>query len=216
MAVRARRGLHVAMAQQALHAMSDAEPAQDAHDRAAARSVRSESALEHPGDLVRAPARMLIAQRENRENDVLTGATRTRIGPPALLDQAKRTKLPIAPQPLCPVCRETPNSSQNAERLLPFCAARSTNCSFKLMVRCSFQGIHLLNTVNDVLTLLCQRCPGTAPASSVGGQSAVLRGDLGYWKRGGMDDGLGFDGGRLRDRLAAPEPEAGEGTEGRR
>src|SRR4051794_16485373 len=31
------------------------------------------------------------------------------------------------------------------------------------MVRCSFQGIHLLNTVNDVLTLLCQRCPGTAP-----------------------------------------------------
>src|SRR5438094_8490507 len=30
------------------------------------------------------------------------------------------------------------------------------------MVRCSFQGIHLLNTVNDVLTLLCQRCPGTA------------------------------------------------------
>jgi hypothetical protein len=50
-------------------------------------------------DLVRAPARMLIAQRENRENDVLTGATRARIGPPALLDQAKRTKLPIAPQP---------------------------------------------------------------------------------------------------------------------
>src|SRR2546425_7239644 len=44
-----------------------AEPAQDAHDRAAARSVRSESALEHPGDLVRAPARMLIAQRENCE-----------------------------------------------------------------------------------------------------------------------------------------------------
>src|SRR5438132_4135468 len=33
------------------------------------------------------------------------------------------------------------------------------------MVRCSFQGIHLLNTVNDVLTLLCQRCPGTAPAA---------------------------------------------------
>src|SRR2546423_8146796 len=100
MAVCARRGLHVAMAQQALHAMSDAEPAQDAHDRAAPRSVRSESALEHPGDLVRAPARMLIAQRENRENDVLTGATRARVGPPALLDQAKRTKLPIAPQPL--------------------------------------------------------------------------------------------------------------------
>src|SRR5882672_376418 len=45
---------------------------------------------------------MLIAQRENRENDVLTGATRARIGPPALLDQAKRTKLPIAPQPLVP------------------------------------------------------------------------------------------------------------------
>src|SRR5437764_155832 len=68
-----------------------------------------------------------------------------------------------APNHLCPVCRETPNSSQSAERLLPFCAARSTNCSFKLMARCSFQGIHLLNTVNDVLTLLCQRCPGTAP-----------------------------------------------------
>src|SRR5438067_7262758 len=33
------------------------------------------------------------------------------------------------------------------------------------MVRCSFQGIHLLNTVNDVLTLLCQRCPGTAPTA---------------------------------------------------
>src|SRR2546421_8436126 len=79
-----------------------AEPAQDAHDRAAARSLRSKSALEHPGDLVRAPARMLIAQRENRENDVLTGATRARIGPPALLDQAQRTKLPIAPQPLVP------------------------------------------------------------------------------------------------------------------
>src|SRR5438876_1072977 len=29
-----------------------AEPAQDAHHRAPARSVRSESALEHPGDLV--------------------------------------------------------------------------------------------------------------------------------------------------------------------
>jgi len=32
-------------------------------------------------------------------------------------------------------------------------------------VRCSFQGIHLLNTVSDVLTLLCQRCLGTAPTT---------------------------------------------------
>src|SRR5438270_6959855 len=40
------------------------------------------------------------------------------------------------------------------------------------MVRCSFQGIHLLNTVNDVLTLLCQRCPGTAPTQ--GGQSRYV------------------------------------------
>jgi len=47
--------------------------------------------------------------------------------------------------------------------LLPFWTTRSTNCSFKLMARCSFQGIHLLNTVSDVLTLFCQRCPGTAP-----------------------------------------------------
>jgi hypothetical protein len=71
-----------------------AEPAQDAHDCAAARSVRSKTALQHARDLVRAPARMLIAQRENRENDVLAGAARARVGPPALLDEAERTELP--------------------------------------------------------------------------------------------------------------------------
>src|SRR5712664_3688712 len=79
-----------------------AEPAQDAHDRAAARSVRSKTALQHPRDLVRAPARMLIAQRENRENDVLTGTARARVGPPALLDQAQRSELPVPSQPLVP------------------------------------------------------------------------------------------------------------------
>ena len=64
---------------------------------------------------------------------------------------------------LCPVCREIPNSRHRSVTLLPVTDARSTNCSFKLMARCSFQGIHPLNTVSDVLTLWCQRCPGTAP-----------------------------------------------------
>ncbi len=72
-----------------------AEPAQDAHDGAAARRVCSKTALQHARDLVRPPARMLIAQRENRENDVLAGAGRARVGPPALLDQAERTELSI-------------------------------------------------------------------------------------------------------------------------
>ena len=35
-------------------------------------------------------------------------------------------------------------------------------------------------------------------------------------ERGGMDDGLGCDDGRFRDRVAALEPEAGEDAEARR
>src|ERR1700738_2852155 len=112
-------------APRALAPLHFAEPAQDAHDGAAAPSGRRQTALQHARDLVRAPARMLIAQRENRENDVLTGTARARVGPPALLDQAQRSR--YRRSHLCPVCRETPNSSQSAERLLPFCAARSTN-----------------------------------------------------------------------------------------
>src|SRR3984893_8580980 len=89
-------------APRALAPLHFAEPAQDAHDGAAARSVRRKTALQHARDLVRAPARMLIAQRENRENDVLTGTARARVGPPALLDQAQRSELPVPSQPLVP------------------------------------------------------------------------------------------------------------------
>ena len=41
------------------------------------------------------------------------------------------------------------------------------------------------------------------------GGSAARR--LGVRKRGGMDDGLGFDGGRLRDRIAVAGTETGAG-----
>src|SRR3954466_5561990 len=78
---------------------------------------------------------------------------------------------------LCPVCREIPNSAHSSVRLLPFRTAHSTNWSFKLMARCSFQGIHPLNTVSDVLTLLCQRCPGTAPVSGLVVVTSI-RGDV--------------------------------------
>src|SRR2546428_7266723 len=53
-------------------------------------------------------------------------------------------------------------------------------------------------------------------ASSIGGQAAVIRGDLGIRKRRGMDDGLGFDGGRLRDRIAVAGTETGADAEARR
>src|SRR5256885_2312770 len=77
-----------------------ADAAQDAHDGAPAGSVWPQIALQHARDLVRTPARMLIAQRENREDDVLAGAARARVGPPALLDQAEGPELPVASQPL--------------------------------------------------------------------------------------------------------------------
>src|SRR5205085_1141033 len=78
------------------------EAPQGARDRALAWSGGSESLDPHARDLVRAPARMLIAQLEDGEHHVLAGAARGRVRTSALLDQAERSQLPIAAQPLVP------------------------------------------------------------------------------------------------------------------
>jgi len=82
---------------------------------------------------------------------------------PGQADQASDSaRNPLVPR--LPRGRRTPRKS--AERFAGLFLRRSlheTAVSNNSWCGCSFQGIHLLNTVNDVLTLLCQRCPGTAP-----------------------------------------------------
>src|SRR2546421_6083341 len=53
-------------------------------------------------------------------------------------------------------------------------------------------------------------------ASGMGGPGGGGTRRPGVCERGRMDDGLGFDGGRVRHRFAALEPQAGENTEARR
>src|SRR5207248_2040018 len=83
-------------------ALHFAEASQSARDRALARSGGTESRDQNSRDLVRAPARMLIAELEDRKDHVLTGTPGDAVGTSALLDETKRSQLAIAAQPLVP------------------------------------------------------------------------------------------------------------------
>src|SRR6516225_8258864 len=73
---------------------------EDARYGALARRVLAQRAPKHPGDLVRSPGLVLVAQLEDADDDLLAGAERARKRATALLDEARVALRTEAPKPL--------------------------------------------------------------------------------------------------------------------
>ena len=94
---------------------------------ALARRVLAQRAPEHPGDLVRPPGLVPVAQLEDADDDLLAGGERARKRATALLDEARYPCAGKRRSHLWPVCREMPYSLQSAEMFAPIALAFSMN-----------------------------------------------------------------------------------------
>ena len=137
-----------------------AEAAQDARNGAPARRIRAELPSQHLGNLLRPEARVALLELKDADHDLLARRQRARDRPPALLHQAHVAVARGSGGSTCgpSVGRfRTPGTARR--RSLPDAVAFSTNSSFWLMARWSFQGTPLIE--------MCQRCPDTVFVSDV-------------------------------------------------
>src|SRR6516225_8454220 len=73
---------------------------EDPRDRALARPVLAQRTPKHPGDLVRPPGLVLVAQLEDTDDDLLACGERARKRAAALLDEARVSLCAEAAKPL--------------------------------------------------------------------------------------------------------------------
>src|SRR6516225_7694960 len=73
---------------------------EDPRDRALARPVLAQRTPKHPGDPVRPPGLVLVAQLEDADDDLLACSERARKRATALLDEARVALRTEAPKPL--------------------------------------------------------------------------------------------------------------------